>query len=305
MQGSDSRSEWIKVYDLRDAVDYVARIQEVTRTTKDFGLEPEPYLFGSDEWWRAVERGEIPIHRVKGIIETPRWGSMGDWPMVRIRHDDGNVSEWTREGDVAQYSRGRPIKLEYVLQRHRKESTFSLDSEKKVLLRVWVAAGDWRPTAEFGPGPGGTPDDGWEGGPLVESHLRNHESFRRMVADAKGVPYKSYRSLEEARTDHDAVAILEGDDGGQIYAVIPAREIQCSLETLERLLTDLDEISWPGNDPNSKRIYFEQHPVGSDIPGGMGGARSTGELWLHQDLEKLQLRPNVLAVLKGERHKLA
>jgi len=69
--------------------------------------------------------------------------------------------------------------------------------------------------------------------------------------------------------------------------------------SLERLLADLDKFSW--NDPDGRRIYYERWPAGSGVAGGMGGAQSTGELWLHPDLEKLRLRPNVLAVLAGER----
>jgi hypothetical protein len=139
-----------------------------------------------------------------------------------------------------------------------------------------------------------------ETSPLTLERLPQHESFRRMVADARGPEYKSYRSLEEARPDSDAVAILEGDDGGQIYAVIPVQEIQCSVDTLERLLSDLDEISWPGNDPNSKRIYLEHQPLGSGIAGGMGGAASAGEVWMHEQFRKMGLADDIQKVIAGD-----
>jgi hypothetical protein len=120
-----------------------------------------------------------------------------------------------------------------------------------------------------------------------------------MMADAHGSEYMAFESLEGAKNDPDAVAIFEGDDGGQIYAVVPVSQIACPETSLERLLADLDKFSW--NDPDGRRIYYERWPAGSGVAGGMGGAQSTGELWLHPDLERLRLRPNVLAVLAGER----
>jgi hypothetical protein len=130
--------------------------------------------------------------------------------------------------------------------------------------------------------------------------LPEHESgLRRLVADAYGSDYEAFESLEDAMKDSNAVAVFEGDYGGQIYAVVPIAEIACSEEALERLLVDLDGFSW--DDPDGRRIYYERRPVGTGIAGGMGGAVSTGEVWLHPDLEKLHLRPGVLAVLNGRR----
>jgi hypothetical protein len=140
----------------------------------------------------------------------------------------------------------------------------------------------------------------WERLVGSSSQLPDHESgLRRMMSDAHGSGYKAFETLEEARKDPDAVAVFEGDDGGQIYAVVPVSQIACSESVLDQLLADLDRFSW--DDPDMRRIYYEHRSVGTGIAGGMGGGRSTGELWLHPDFEKLRLRPNVLGVLKGER----
>ena len=77
-----------------------------------------------------------------------------------------------------------------------------------------------------------------------------------MVADATGGSYESYRSLDEARDDRDAVVVLEGDYGGQIYATIPVRDIRCSMNALERLLAGLDAIAWPGTPPRHETPLF-------------------------------------------------
>jgi hypothetical protein len=39
------------------------------------------------------------------------------------------------------------------------------DGRAEVVLEVWLEAGAWRPTAPYGPGPGRSLDEGWEGGP--------------------------------------------------------------------------------------------------------------------------------------------
>jgi len=64
-----------------------------------------------------------------------------------------------------------------------------------------------------------------------------------MIADAHGTPYYALGSLEEARTISDAVVILEGDYGGQIYATCPASQVKCSEPALHHLLRDLDALS--------------------------------------------------------------
>jgi hypothetical protein len=52
--------------------------------------------------------------------------------------------------------------------------------------------------------------------------------MRRLVADSQGVEHRALRSLDEARVQTDGFVVLEGDDGGQIYAVFPAAAVECS-----------------------------------------------------------------------------
>lgn len=131
--------------------------------------------------------------------------------------------------------------------------------------------------------------------------LPNHESgLRRMIADAAGVPYVALRSLEDARQAPDGVVILEGDDGGQIYAVVRAVAVNCPEPTLQLLLHDLDLHAW--KDLASARIFYERWPLGSTIAGGMGGGTVTETLWLHPDLRDLESQ--VAGVLRGERDRI-
>ena len=97
-------------------------------------------------------------------------------------------------------------------------------------------------------------------------------------------------------------ALLQGDDGGQIYVVARATQVKCSVEMLEQLLIDLDAIAWAGNDANSRRIYYERRPIGSTVAGGMGGGFVSQTPWVHEKFVKLA--PAVLAVLRGERTRI-
>jgi hypothetical protein len=158
--------DWVRVYDLADDRAYIDDVQRASLDAGEFGLEIEPALFGSTEWWSAVESGQLPTHWVEGVIRTPLWGSMNDYPEVVIEEDDGGESSWTRFGDVTQYSKGRRIRLSWVMQRAKTDMT-RLGLERRIVLGVWVEGGRWRPTAAHGAGPGRSLDDGWEGGPAA------------------------------------------------------------------------------------------------------------------------------------------
>lgn len=136
---------------------------------------------------------------------------------------------------------------------------------------------------------------------LTPESLPDDESgLRRMMAAAAGAAYVALPSLEEAKQLPDAVVILEGDDGGQIYAVLPAADVHCSESVLKDLLHDLDAIEW--KDPSMAHVYFERRPLGSGVAGGMGGAEVQAGLWVHPRLKHLEGR--IAAVVRGERDHL-
>lgn len=114
--------------------------------------------------------------------------------------------------------------------------------------------------------------------------------------------YKPLSSLEEAKEYEDGIVILQGDDGGQIYLVVPAAEVNCSIEILKQLLVDLDEIAWPENVASMRGIFYERRSLGSQIAGGMGGGMVLGEVWIHKDF--FQLVPIILALLAGSRDRI-
>ena len=131
------------------------------------------------------------------------------------------------------------------------------------------------------------------------NEIPEHESpVRRMMADAHGTPFNPLRTLDEARQHDDGVAILQGDWGGQIYAVIPALMIRCSTNTLRKLLLDLDTEAWSCNENEGASIYYERKPAGTGVAGGMGGGASTGQLWLHPEFD--EIAEQIRRVIVGE-----
>lgn len=126
----------------------------------------------------------------------------------------------------------------------------------------------------------------------------------RMLADAHLEPFEPLRSREAAQADPHGYVILQGDDGGQIYLVVRASEVHCSAQVLDRLLRDIDEMEWPGNPEDMRKIFYERLGEGSRIAGGMGGAEARAEPWIHQRLESQGLREAILAVLSGQQERL-
>ena len=156
--------EWVKVYELAEDATMIEQAQRRSLEPGRLGLQPEPALLGSVEWWSAVGSGDLESHWTTGVIGRPLWESMNDWPAVEVVEENSAVSTWTREGDVTQYSKGRGIRIRWVWQK-LKQPVEGLPDPHPLVLEVWLEAGAWQPTAAFGPGPGRALDEGWEGGP--------------------------------------------------------------------------------------------------------------------------------------------
>jgi hypothetical protein len=136
-----------------------------------------------------------------------------------------------------------------------------------------------------------------------EVKVAEHESpARRLIAEAWGTPFDPLHSLNEARQHDDGVAILEGDWGGQIYVVVPAKMIHCLEHTLRQLLLQLDSAAWSCNENEGASIYYERQPTGSGITGGMGGGKSTGNLWVHSEFDAVA--DQIREVIEGKRESI-
>jgi hypothetical protein len=138
--------ELVKIYDLKQDHRQIGLIQKATLETKDYGLVPEHALFGSPDWWRAVEENLIPVHTIEGIISRVYMSGHNDYPEFEI--DDGQEkTRWTREGKDEAYVIGRRVKLKYVFQKPKK--AFGGKYPHEVVLEIWISSNDRKASSVF------------------------------------------------------------------------------------------------------------------------------------------------------------
>ena len=116
----------ITIYRLQLDKSYITEVQEATESTEKFGIEPTHGIFGSPEWWQHIREGTLPVHHLKGTVSSVHMGSMNDWPEFTLRNEDGEEFTWSRYASDPEfgmlYTVGRPIEIDYVIQRHRATS---------------------------------------------------------------------------------------------------------------------------------------------------------------------------------------
>jgi hypothetical protein len=117
-------TKWIKIYDIKDDKDLISQVQKATLETEDYGLVPEIALYGSQEWWDAINKGDIPRQEIIGTISRVYMTGHNDWPEFEVDSGEEKTS-WTRKGNDEFYETGRPVKLEYVVQKAKKSWTGS------------------------------------------------------------------------------------------------------------------------------------------------------------------------------------
>lgn len=147
--------EWVTVYDLRHDAKRIDQIQHATLKTADYGLEPEPALFGSEDWWTGVADGRVETHTREGHVSEVRWESMGDWPGWTFTAEDGAESRWTREGDYTRYVEGLAGRITWAVVSHKKTNIKGLAGTSPIhnmLIRVDLEASEQRSEKEA-PGP--------------------------------------------------------------------------------------------------------------------------------------------------------
>lgn len=131
-----------KVYLLSEDRKRIAQTQDATLNSADFGVLSEHGLFGSDEWWAAIEDGHLPVHTVRGVICAMLMESMNDWPVFRILAEDGSVTESiTREAfpnTWQLYQLGSRVIWKYVETRPKKPIQ-GLSETHKTTIEVWLA----------------------------------------------------------------------------------------------------------------------------------------------------------------------
>lgn len=124
-----------------------------------------------------------------------------------------------------------------------------------------------------------------------------------LIAESHGLEWRSYVSWEAALEDQNAVVVLSGDYGGTIYLTAPLAIVRCTLDDLRRLAVDLDRIEW--DNESGVEVSIESFPIGSRVPGGMGGGQVSATVWIHPDMFTLDVEASARAVVLGEQDALA
>ena len=140
----------IQVYDLHHDAKLIRDVQHATLHRDDAGLVPENGLFGSDEWWTAIENGVIPTIEINGVITSVFMSGHNDYAEFEINDADSKTS-WARQVSATLdktltdedkwrlYSEGNPVRLQYANQRFKK--TFPGCSEfDRCVLSIWIAS---------------------------------------------------------------------------------------------------------------------------------------------------------------------
>ena len=83
------------MYDVRQGAETVKATQRTTRET-DGGLAlANGLLCYSDEWFNAVETGQLPSEMLEGVITRVFMSGHNDWPEFELEAN-GARTRWTR-----------------------------------------------------------------------------------------------------------------------------------------------------------------------------------------------------------------
>lgn len=110
-----------QIYNLKNDSRRIKMVQEAS-LDKDSrsGLKIENgLLFGTKEWFSAIENDIIPKHVINGIISRVYMSDHNDFPEFEIESNEGKTT-WMREGIDEEYKVGKRIELIYVEQKFKR-----------------------------------------------------------------------------------------------------------------------------------------------------------------------------------------
>ena len=109
--------QYAEIYNLKEDLTIIDLIQEASLDNSSrSGLKiKNGLLFGTREWFNAIESGIIKKNVVTGLISKVYMTGHNDYPQFDIINENGK-SEWSRYGQDDEYIVGRKIKLYYVEQ---------------------------------------------------------------------------------------------------------------------------------------------------------------------------------------------
>jgi len=126
------RAEMQLAYDLRKDMRHIKHVQKATLETERYGIVQDHGLFGSEDWWQAIQSGALPVQTIKGRISRVYMSGHNDFPEFEV--DDGaRKTSWERRGKDSLYIVERMVQLDCVGIRSRFDREWRLTP-----IRIWV-----------------------------------------------------------------------------------------------------------------------------------------------------------------------
>jgi hypothetical protein len=130
-----------KIYDLASDAVTVAALQNGSLSSGATGLRITHGLVGSEEWWRHVRDGSLPLQIREGVVSGFWPGQFGGGPAeFRLRSSDGAESMWLCEVEPSEarqeFQIGREVRVEFVFQKLK--TAFNGSNESKVVVSLSV-----------------------------------------------------------------------------------------------------------------------------------------------------------------------
>lgn len=128
-----------EIYNLKNDVNRIKMIQEASLDKSlQSGLKIENgLLFGTKEWFNAIENCIIVKHTVKGIISRVYMSGHNDYPEFEIESNEDKTT-WTREGIDKAYKIGKSVELIYVEQKYKRPTDVT-GSISKCVIEIKIA----------------------------------------------------------------------------------------------------------------------------------------------------------------------
>lgn len=129
----------MQIYNLKDDSLRINMIQEASLDKNSYaGYKTENgLLFGTKEWFNAIENNIIPKHTIKGFICSVYMSGHNDYPEFEIKSGDSKTT-WVREGNGAAYKVGKSIELTYVEQKYKRPTDIT-GAISKCVIEIKIA----------------------------------------------------------------------------------------------------------------------------------------------------------------------
>jgi len=131
-------TKWDLIYELRADKERVLRVLDKNANFEGNGLSTGSYVFGSDQWWAAIDSGAIDRRSVEGTITESKSTSLPDRQEFRMLTTGNAELTGARWGDPTRYVEGLRIRLEYATLQRTPASPSDPTTTSDVVIAVWI-----------------------------------------------------------------------------------------------------------------------------------------------------------------------